>query len=90
MLTQTAGGLVLDATPIGVGADETALHTVLPGVQSLSVQVLEQAGGLSDAHWRSDWPLERSRPRVIAIGFGDHHAPLVVALDPLTTVATLP
>jgi len=89
MLTQTAGGLVLDATPIGVGADETALHTVLPSAQGLSVQVLEQAGGLSDARWRSDWPLERARPGVIAIGFGEHHAPLVVALDPLATVAVL-
>ena len=90
MLTQTASGLVLDATPIGVDADETALHTVLPGLQNFSVRVLEQAGGLSAAHWRSDWPLERARPSVIAIGFGDDRAPLVVALDPLATVAALP
>ena len=90
MLTQTGNGLTLDATPIGVGADETALHAVLPTVQQLSVQLLEQAGGLSGAQWRSDWPLERARPSVIAIGFGVTLPPLIVALDPLATVAVRP
>ena len=90
MLTQTASGLTLDATPIGVGADQAALHTVLPGVQDMSVQLLDLPGGLSDARWRSDWPLERSRPGTIAVSFGNSLPPLVVALDPLATVATRP
>jgi prepilin-type N-terminal cleavage/methylation domain-containing protein len=92
MLTQTDRGLVLDALAIGVGADEAALHTVLPGVHSLSVQVMEHTGGLSAARWRDDWPLERARPSVIAIGFGADRElpPLIVSLDPLATVAVQP
>ena len=91
-LTETGAGLALDATPIGVGADETALHTVVSGIEALTVQLLEQAGGIGGPRWRNDWPLERARPAMIAIGFGNDGAqpPIVVALDPLATVASRP
>ncbi len=91
-LTATDVGLQLDAAPVGVGADDTALHTVVPGVTTFSVQVLEQAGGIASPRWRSDWPLERARPAMIALGFGDDdaHPPLVVSLDPLASLAVRP
>ncbi len=92
-------GLVLDAQPIGAATDGTVLHTVQPGVHQLSIRVLERVDGLSstaggarrDAQWRSDWPLDRTRPAMIALEFGDATLtpPLIVALDPLATVVSM-
>lgn len=91
-LTESGEGLALDATPISVDGDVTALHTLVPGIRALSVRLLEQAGGITSARWRDDWPLERARPAMIALGFGSDRTqpPLVVALDPLATVAAAP
>jgi len=81
--------LVLDAEPIGATRESTTLHTVVPSVRTLSVQLLEHDGGLDRPRWRDDWPLVQSRPAMIALGFGDAstHPPLVVSLDPLAAVA---
>jgi general secretion pathway protein J len=91
----SSAGLVLDALPVGASVDATALHSVHPGVTTLSVRVLEQVpaqtGSIVTAGWRSDWPLNTSRPAMIAFDFGQSaNPPLVVALDPLVTVAARP
>jgi general secretion pathway protein J len=88
----SAAGLVLDALPIGASVDGTALHSVHPSVTALSIRVLEQAtpqaGAVASAGWRRDWPLGTSRPAMIAFDFGRGADPaLIVALDPLATVA---
>jgi prepilin-type N-terminal cleavage/methylation domain-containing protein len=94
----SAAGLTLDARPIGASLDATALHSVHPSVTTLSIRVLEQAtpqatsqaGTVATAGWRRDWPLNTSRPAMIAFDFGQGaKPPLIVALDPLATVAVL-
>lgn len=88
----STAGLVMDALPIGASRDATALHSVHPGVTTLAVRVLEhvpaETGNIATAGWRSDWPLNTSRPAMIAFDFGKGaNPPLIVALDPLATVA---
>ncbi len=85
-------GLVLDARPIGAARETTSLHALVPSIQALSIQLLERGGGLSAPRWRADWPLVQSRPVMIALDFGDAAArpALVVALDPLATLAVRP
>jgi prepilin-type N-terminal cleavage/methylation domain-containing protein len=90
----STAGLVVDALPIGASLDATALHSVHPGVTTLSVRVLEQvpaqSGSMATAGWRNDWPLNTSRPAMVAFDFGkDANPPLIVALDPLATMAVL-
>lgn len=77
--------LTVDAEPIGAVPDGTRLHSVLAGVPALRVLVLEPRTGSARARWRDDWPLDRARPSMIAVRFGDDKArpPLMVALDPL-------
>jgi prepilin-type N-terminal cleavage/methylation domain-containing protein len=83
-LTVVDSTLVLDATPIGASTtDATRLRTVLDGVTVMQVQLLERAGGLSGAQWRTTWPLERARPASVALSFDASVAPLQVSLDPL-------
>ncbi|MBL0171420.1 MAG: prepilin-type N-terminal cleavage/methylation domain-containing protein [Gemmatimonadaceae bacterium] len=83
-------GVVLDAQPIGAAVERTSLHATVGSLHALSVRLLEHGGGIGGAQWREDWPLVQSRPASIAIGFGDEraHPPLVVALDPLATLAS--
>ncbi len=92
VLGVTDEGLVLEAAPIGSTRDASMLRAVQPGVTAMSVRVLEQsvpgAGGRSAA-WRSDWPLAQARPAMIALDFDgtDDLPPLILALDPLSTMA---
>ena len=85
-LSVAAGGLVMDAVAIGRNRSDALLHTTVPGVDTLQIDVLEEARLGEAAQWRGDWPLERTRPALIRVRFGtapDAPSPLVVALSPL-------
>ena len=88
-LSATDSGLTLDAEPIGAAQDQTRLHTVVPSVTGLDVQLLERATTTSRGAWRADWPLAQARPAMIALRFREERAsaPLVVSLDPLALIA---
>lgn len=82
--------LSVSATPIGVALGETPLLTTLASSSKLRVEFLDRVG-MSAASWRDDWPVEQSRPAMIALHFGSdtNRAPLMVSLDPfaMRTVA---
>lgn len=91
--------LVLDAEPVGArdGDPVFAMHTSLPGITHLDVEVLEPATAFDGARWRGDWPLAQARPAAVSLDWSRdardgagresardaRRAPLVVALDPL-------
>ncbi len=79
-------GLTMDAVAIGRDRNEAHLRSVVAGVDSLQVDVLEPTRAGDAARWRRDWPLERSRPTLVRLRFGTSPAaapPLIVALAPL-------
>jgi general secretion pathway protein J len=81
-------GLQVDAETIGAAREGTRLQSVVPGIRSFSVQVLEPQRGADRAQWRTDWPLAQMRPAMIALTFGDADAPpLLVSLDPIALTA---
>jgi type II secretory pathway pseudopilin PulG len=82
-------GLTLDAEPIGAAQNQTRLHTIVPNVTGLDVQLLERTTSTSRGAWRNDWPLAQVRPAMIALRFREAraNAPLVVSLDPLALIA---
>jgi len=88
-VSTTDSGLTLDAEAIGASRDQTRLHSVVPSVTTLDVQVLERPTTTSRGAWRNDWPLAQARPAVIALRFGEARAnpPLLVSLDPLALIA---
>ena len=94
-LHTSAEGIVLEAIPLGRSPDGTILRSIVPGIRTMSVQLLEAVSGRDGARWRADWPLAASRPAAVAITLGAgatteaslatavRIAPLVVSLDPL-------
>jgi len=85
-LSVNESGLVMDAAAIGRDRSDARLHTTVPGVDTLQIDVLEQARVGEATTWRADWPLERVRPALVRLRFGtgpDAPSPLVVALSPL-------
>ena len=99
-VTGSDSGVVLDATPIGVTSDATRLRSELHDARDFAVQLLEHgsprtatvggaSGTVGGTRWRTDWPLERSRPAMIALRWttngGADTSLLVVPLDPLQT-----
>lgn len=93
------GAIELHAIALGAGSVLPPLRATFPGARQMHVQVLGAlatnvgSATVRDASagggWRRDWPLEASRPAMVAIDFGGVSAlpPLVVALDPLATAA---
>ncbi len=79
-------GLMMDAVAIGRDHADTRLRTTVLGVDSLQIEVLEEARVGESTQWRTDWPLERARPALVRLRFGtapNAPSPLVVALAPL-------
>lgn len=91
-------GTHLRADATGHGPDQLPLHTLLPHRSGFDVRVMEAPPGAigeaatpaasGGAEWRSDWPLERSRPALLQIVFGQTPgeraaAPFIVNLAPV-------
>lgn len=91
MVSVRNGALLLDAEPIGAALGETTLHAEVAGIENMRAEFLEPATATNVASWRSDWPVERARPSVIALHFDDDASrpPLVVSLDPLASTGIL-
>ena len=84
-LTNGADGVVLIAEEIGRGEQRTRLRSELGHVALFNVEVLESASGIGVARtrkgnpktssdvggWRTDWPIERSRPAFVRLYFSD-------------------
>ena len=82
----SADGVELTAEAIGRGDALLPLRATLPHIRALRIAVLEAATN-GVVQWRQDWPVERTRPRLVRLRFGDDDAPaaapLVVELSPL-------
>lgn len=80
----SAAGVSLDAEPIGRGPQATTLHTTLSHLRLRDISARDEYAGDG---WRRDWPVERSRPTLLRLGFADARgapvAPLIVTLSPL-------
>lgn len=85
VLRGSPAGVVLDAEPIGRGPQVSALHTTLAHLRLRDIAVRE--GGANTEGWRSDWPIERSRPALLRLTFVNENGapapPLIVSLSPL-------
>ncbi len=75
--------LTLDAVPLGRAPFPSAQHTTVPAVRVFDVRVLEPARMGEQAQWRTDWPVPRSRPRIVELRIGETTPTLRVALSPL-------
>lgn len=63
---ESVDGVQLDAEAIGRGPALAPLHTTLTHLPHLVVSAFENDGGIA---WRSDWPVERSRPAMVRLAF---------------------
>lgn len=75
--------LSVSATPVGVASGEMPLLTTIASDSKLRVEFLDRAG-VAASTWREDWPVEQTRPAMIALHFGSGSTrpPLIVSLDP--------
>jgi prepilin-type N-terminal cleavage/methylation domain-containing protein len=84
-LSDTPGGISLDAETTGRGAERFPVHSMLPHLRLVDVAVVEE--GAAGGGWRDDWPVERSRPALVRMTFtgssGSPTAPLLVHLSPV-------
>lgn len=90
-ISSAADGVELFAEAIGRGERLVPLRATLPHRARFEVAVLEGTDG-----WRTDWPVQRSRPSLLRLTFAESAgearavAPLIVNLAPLASAAASP
>lgn len=71
-VSSSEAGVRMDAEAIGRGDPMPPVHATLPHLTMRDVMVLE--GDAATSQWRSDWPVERTRPALVRLQFATRSA----------------